>query len=1032
MLNNIISFSLKYRFVVLIAASLLTCFGMYSLRDAKYDVFPEFAPAKVEIQTEAQGLSPEQVELLVTHPLEDALNGIPGVEFMRSASIQGLSVVTLTFKGNRDIYRDRQAVAERLSGVAPKFPHGIAAPLMAPLTSSTGDLMSIGVTSKTVSLIDLRTMIDWTLKPRLLSVPGVAKIGTFGGLIKQIQIRIKPKKLIEFDLSIEDVLAAAQKVAGIRGAGFIDTPTQRIIIQSDGQLPSAEELAKTAMIRPVGNTPVSAVLGDVADVVIGSEPPLSAATVMGEPGVVLNVWAQYGANTLETTVAVDKVLNDLIPVFEAQNIIINPYLFRADNFIHTSVNNIQRALLIGALLVIVVLFFFLYDISAAFISCLAIPISLLTATGILQYFGFSLNTMTLGGLAIALGEVVDDAVIDVENVIRRLKENYSKANPEAAIKVVFDASIEVRSAVVYATFAVILVFTPVLFVSGLAGRLFAPLGIAYISAILASLVVALTVTPALSLLLLGGRTKFHEEPVVLRFFKKCYQLILIRVERSPYIVWISVLVFLVYGVTLFSRLGTDFLPKFRENHLLAHITATAGASLPQSISIGNLATAELKKLPWVRYVAQRAGRAAVDDTFGPNSSELEIDLYSENPKAPPDAAEIVRELLQKIPGAEYEVNSFLEERIEETLTGFTAPVVIEVVGKDLEVIYSKAAEISSVLEKIKGAVDIKIDSPPGTPVLSIKLRPEALLQWGFEPVAVLDVIGTAFQGTQVGQIYDGNRIIGVSVLLAEPNDPLEKLESVKTLPIRNAAGTYVPLKDLAEISEGVGRYAIAHNHAERAQTVTCDVEGRDVASFLNDAKKAIAEKISLPADTFISFSGEAEAQAQAQFELLLHSGIAAIVILLLLSIVFGNLNNLIIVVVNLPMALVGGVLAAFLSEQTVSIGMLVGFVTLFGITLRNSIMMVSHFKHLVEFEGCDWNAETARRGASERLVPIVMTALVTALGLLPLALTSTAPGHEIEGPMAIVILGGLATSTVLNLLVLPSLALKFGRFRLDC
>ena len=1027
MLNSIVQWSLRFRGIVLALSLMLFGYGLYTLAHAKYDVFPEFAAPQVEIQTEAAGLAPEQVEVLVTQPVENALNGLPGIESMRSSSVQGLSVITLVFLPSQDIYLSRQAVTERLGGLSAQLPQGVRPPTMTPLTSSTGDLMSIGITSDGLSLTELRTAADWVIKQRLLSVPGVANVGVFGGQVRQLQIQLEPGRLRRYGLGVEDILAAAQKATGIRGAGFIDTPKQRILVRTEGQALTAEQLSHVAVVQQSpSDISVNTTLGEVAQVTEGIEPPISAASVQGKPGVVMNLWTQYGANTVETTRLVDQALAELRPDLEKQGIVLSPNLFRAANFIDTAVHNVRSSLLIGGVLVIVVLFLFLYDWRTSVISCTAIPLSLLAAITVLQRMGLSLNTMTLGGLAIAIGEVVDDAVIGVENVLRRLRENRKAAHPLAAAHVILSASLEVRTAVIYATYAVCLVFVPILTMSGLAGRLFGPLGVTYILAILASLVVALTLTPALCLWALGRPTFGRKESPLAHALKERYQRLLEHVERHPRAVIAGVVVFVSLGFGSLPVQGGVFRPSFQEGHFIAHLTAAPGPCFEESLRIGTLATEELLKRDWVRSVAQRVGRASSQDTIGTNKSELEIDLKPLHSQTIDQAADGIREILTKLPLVSSEVNTFLSERIDETLSGFTSEVVINIIGNDLDVIDGKAKEVEDVLAKVSGAADVQIQSPGGTPQESVRLRPEALVRWGIVPVQALELISTAYQGESVGEVFDGNRVIDVAVVLdpARRNDP----RALGDLALRNLAGTYVPLRELADISQTTGRSEVLHQGARRVQTLTCNVAGRDLQSFIAEARQKIQSAVSFPAGTYPVFEGAAAAQSSSQHDLMVHSILALTGIVLLLSIVMGNLRNLALVLLNLPLALVGGILVILMTGRQLSMGSMVGFVTLFGITLRNSIMMISHFEHLVDVEGQTWNLETALRGASERLVPVLMTALVTALGLLPLALGKNAPGREIEGPMALVILGGLITSTVLNLLVLPTLALRYGRF----
>ena len=1023
MLAALVRFSLRFRGVVIALAALAVGYGIYVTANAKYDVFPEFATPQISIQTEAPGLSAEQVEVLVTQPIENSVNGSPGVETIRSESVQGLSLIVVNFDTRTDIYRDRQDIGERLSELAGALPAGVSAPVMTPLTSSTGDLLTIGLVSDKLDAMQLRTVADWTIVPRLLAVAGVAKASVYGGDVRQVQIQIDPAKLIAHDLAIEDVRVAAGKATGVRGGGFVDTKNQRIILRTQGESLSAQQIGAIVVAhQPQGNV----TLAQVGRVVDAARPAISDASVMARRGVVINAWAQYRANTLEATRGVEQALEQMGPALRAQGITVYPAIFRSASYIELATHNINVALILGAILVIVVLFLFLANFRAAAISCTAIPLSLLVAIIVLQRLGFSLNTLTLGGLAIAIGEVVDDAVIDVENIQRRLRENLARAERRSTFDVVFDASLEVRSAVVYATFAVALVFLPILTMSGLAGRLFAPMGLAYIFAILASLAVALTVTPALAAMLLRGGALEREERSWLAHLKTGYRSLLVRVERQPALTIGAVALVTILGLAMYPFLGKTFLPELHENHYLVHMEAAPGTSLAESARIGIIVQRELMKLPYVRYVCQRVGRAESDDVYGPQSSEIEVDLRSMTSAEARRSFDEVRATLDGIPGPAFAINTFLTERIEETLSGYTAPVVAVVVGSDLDVLDAKAQEVARVLSGLTGASEVQMKSPPGTPELVVRLRPLDVARWGFDPVDVLESVRVAYAGDTVGQIFDGNRVF--ELLLILPPELRNTIESIGALPLRSPSGTYVRLHEIADIFQRAGRATILHEAARRVQTITCGVTGRDVASFVSDARAAVLSKVSFPAGTYVEFTGAAEAEAQSRRDLVVHSGIALVGIALLLSIVMGNARNLLLLAVNLPFALMGGVAAALITNEPLSVGSMVGFVTLFGITLRNSIMMISHYEHLVDVEGETWGQEAAMRGASERLVPIVMTSIVTALGLLPLAIGRSAPGREIEGAMATVILGGLVTSTALNLLVLPTLALRYGRF----
>lgn len=699
-------------------------------------------------------------------------------------------------------------------------------------------------------------------------------------------------------------------------------------------------------------------------------------------------------------------------------------MFRPANFIEASIQNINRSLLIGGVLVIAVLFFFLANLRSALIAIAAIPVSLLAGVIVLEWFGASLNTMTLGGFAISIGVVVDDAIIGLENVWRRLRENRTCEHPKSFFSVVLDATLEVRSPIVYATFIVGAVFWPVLMMSGVNGRLFAPLGVAFILATLASLVVAITLTPALCFLLLA-RAKANE-PHYICWLKHQHHRCLEAVSQRPKTVVGATLAICVAAVAGLPYFGGEFLPEFKEGHYIIRMVTAPGTSNQASVRLGTAITHELLKNPRIRSVAQQIGRAEQgEDTIGPEFSEFHVEL---SPLAGEDGRvkNEIRAALEKFPGGTFAVTTFIEERIEEIISGGRGEVVINLFGNDLRVLDQKVEEVRQLVATISGARDVVLEAQSGSPEVTIKLRPDRLKQFGFQPVDVIEAVKTAYQGTVVAQVYDSNRVSGVTVIL----DPVSRRdpETIGSLFISNAAGTRLPLRELAEVSYTAGRYVFVHEGTLRRQQVTCDVEGRDVASFAAEVKRKIRSQVALPPGVFVAYGGTAEAQNEALQELLLHSTVAAVVIVLLLSIVFANSRNMLLVLVNVPFALAGGVLAAFLSGGSLSIGSLVGFVSLFGISMRNSILMISHYEDLVAQDRMKWGLDAAVRGATERLLPILMTALVVALGLLPIAVGSAEAGDEIEGPMAIVILGGLVTSTVLNLLVLPTLALRYGKF----
>ena len=1031
MLKLLVQFSLRFRGVVLALACVGLGYGIYVASHARLDVFPNFVQPQVTVQTEAPGLSPEQVETLITRPLESGISGLVGLESMRSESIQGLSVITVVFQEGTDIFIGRQMLGEKVSQTVGRLPLGVKPPRMTPLTSSTMDLLKIGLVSDKLSPMALRTFSDWTLKPRLLAVPGVADCKSYGGEIRQLQIQVDPDRLLAYDLALSDVLLAARSSTGVMGAGYIETENQRIIIQTEGQAITPEQLAEVAVVHTNG---VSVRLKDLGRVVEGAEPKFGDTIIMGHPGVLMTMTSQYGANTMDVTRGLEAALRELDPVFKKQGITLYPALHRPATFIEHAIRNMTSSLLLGGVLVIVVLFLFLGHFRTAFISVTAIPLSLLTAVILLDHFGVSLNTITLGGLAIAIGEVVDDAIIDVENIFRRLRENQTLSNPRSVFNVILDASLEVRSAVVYATFIVALVFVPVLTLTGLQGKFFAPLAVSYILAIMASLGVALTVTPALSYMFFARGVRSATEPRLQTWLKTSYRRILAFVAKWPLATMVVVLLICLAALTRVPALlgKGEFLPEFREGHFVLQVFAAPGTSFPEMLRLGRQISDQLLKHKHIATVEQQVGRAELgEDPWGPHRCEFHVELKPQHGEEEEKIAEDIRAILQQFPGIQFEVMTFLGDRISESISGETQPVVVSIYGDDLDVLDAKAREVARVMAAVPGASEVKVKAPPGVPHIAIRLRRDRLAQLGYRPLEVLEAVQTAYQGTVVAQSYEGNRISDVAVVLDEKSrkDP----ETIGSIHLRSTQGLRVPLRELADIYQTTGRHTILHDGARRRQTITCNPSGRDVSSFVTEAKQQIASKVKLPSGVYTVFSGEAEARAKAQQQLLLHASIAAVGILLLLTVVFTNWRNLLLVLANLPFALVGGVLAVYLGillgeGEGLNIGSLVGFVTLFGITTRNSIMMISHFEHLIREEGMTWGANAALRGASERLIPILMTALVTALGLLPLAIGSGEAGREIEGPMAMVILGGLITSTLLNLLVLPTLALRYGRF----
>lgn len=897
---------------------------------------------------------------------------------------------------------------------------------MVPLESSSGTVMTIGLTSDKHDLMELRALVDWTLSPRLLSVEGVADINVFGGHQKQLQIQIDSKKLARHGVAIDDVIAAAEQATGIMAGGYIENSNQRMMLKLSGQPMTAQQLAKVVLRNTTNG---ALLLGDVAHITTAPAPAIGGAAIAGKPAVVLMVIGQYKANTLAVTLGIEAALTEFKDGFAVDGVTLHDNLFRPANYIESSIHNIREHLLVGGSLVMLVLLLFLFNLRTALISMTAIPLSLFAALIVLLEMGVNINIMVLGGLAIALGEVIDDAIIDTENIFRRLRENAALAQPKSTMDVVFNASMEVRSSVVYASFIVMLVFVPLLTLSGVAGRMFEPLGVAYILAIFASLGVALTVTPALCHILLtrwGGLS--DKEPPLVRLLNPIYGSVLKFVSRFPRLVFSGVVAFCLVGLAILPLLGGSFLPELREGHYIIHTASVPGTSIAESLRIGGQIEKRVGEIEGVRSTSQWAGRAERGaDTFGTHYSEYEIDLDPAlNGGQQQAILDEIRDVLEAFPGINSEVNTFLTERIDETISGYTSPVVVNIYGKNLADLDHKAQQVAAVMRTIEGAADVQLRAPPGEPQIEVRLLLDKLAYWGLRPVDVMRTVQTGFEGRVVGKINEGNRIFDVVVAL--PESQRQQPKHVSALPIKTPSGVMIRLQDVAEIQQVPGRHMILHAGAQRLQTVTCNVTGRDLTSFFAELKQRVHDDVEFSADIYPEFTGAAVAQAQSREDLLAHSTLAGVAVLLLLFMALQSLRNMSLVLINLPFSVVGGVIAVLFTNGVLSIGSLVGFVTLFGITLRNSIMLVSHFQYLVVEEGLPWNAATAIRGAQERLPSILITALVTALAMLPIALNSDNPGREIMGPMASIIIGGLISSTILNLLVLPSIMLRYGRF----
>lgn len=1021
MLAAVVRASLRAPFIVVLAAFLVLMYGAATLFQAKYDVFPEFVPPQAAVQVEAPGLAPEDVERLVTQPLENAINGGAYIESFRSESIQGLSSINVTFTAGTDIFRARQLLAERIAEAALSLPAAVKTPVLTPMTSSTMDLLKLGFTSQAMSPMDLRAFVDWTVRPRLLGVPGVSRAITYGGGRREIQVQVDPLKLTALGIAFADVVTAAESATGVRGAGFVETPTERVLLTSVAAARTPQEIAEVVVTQREG---ANVRLGDVGKVVYAPEPLFGDSRVQGEPDVLVSVGSQYGANTLEVTQRVEAALAELKPVFEAQGVKVYAGLHRPANFIEVALKHVRNALLVGALLVVALLIVFLRSWRTALISFVTIPLSLLIAVVALNWLGYTLNTMTLGGLAVAIGVVVDDAIIDVENIARRTRLASQSERRSGFGMLVLNASVEVRRPIVLATLVVGLVFFPILLLPGIQGSFFAPLAAAFLLATFASLLIALTLTPALALLLM--RHAAHvSEPRWLRRLKVGQRRLVRRLIPHGRALLMGSIALGLIAILVVSRFGVELMPPFREGHFVVQLVAPAGVSLPEMTRLGERISRKTLQIEGIDTVSLQVGRAeAGEDTWSPNRAELHIELKPDLSGAEQSRIEReLREAMKGFPGVQSEIVTFLGDRISESVSGETAAVQVSVFGPDLAALDRVAEEVAAVLRTLPGAADVQFHASANVPLLTITPRVDRLAAFGLRPTDVLDSVTAAYAGVSVAQIYEGSRSTGLRVLLDEAarSDP----QSVRDLLIRTPSGRLVPLAALADVSLESGRDSILHDRGQRRQLVTLNPTTSDIVGFVNQAKATIAGKVKLPRDVYLEFGGSAEAASAATFDLITHSAVAMVIIIALLMLTFGSWRMTALVLVNAPFALVGAVIAIALTGISLSIGTLVGLVTLLGISARNSIMLMSHYEHLVRVEGRGWSRVTAQRGAKERVTPILMTAIVTGLGVLPLAVGHGEAGQEVEGPMAIVILGGLVSSTLLNLIVLPAVAVRY-------
>jgi CzcA family heavy metal efflux pump len=1028
MFRFIIGSSLKYRFLVVAVAVAMVAYGMDQLRKMPIDVFPEFAPPLVEIQTEGPGMSAEEIEELITIPLEQTLRNVPGLAVLRSSTVGAFSMVRMIFKPGSDLLLARQRVQERLALAIPNLPLSAGMPVILQPLSSTSRTLKIGITSKTMDLMDLSMVAYWTIRFRLIGVPGVANIPIWGDRIKALQVQVDPPRLRAHDVTVDQVLEAASEAldfglvrytsaAKTRIDGFIDTPNQRLVIQHvlPGHTPA--ELANVPLKLKNGK---SLRIGDVANVVWGTWPMIGDGIVNDGPGLFMIVEKLPWANTLEVTRGVEAALAEMKPGLPG--IDIDAKIFRPATFIELSISNLTKALLIGSALVVLVLVAFLFEWRVAVISLVAIPLSLVATLLVLQLQGAIINTMVLAGFVVALGSVVDDAIIDIENIVRRLRQHRKEGSTQSTLQIILEASLEIRSPIVYATLIIVLAVAPVFFMGGLAGSFFAPLALAYALALLASLVVALTVTPALALLLLRKAAIEHRESPLVPWLKRHYDVLLARTLRAPRTTYAVTGVVAVAGLSLWPLLGQSLLPSFKERDFLMHWVTIPGSSHPENVRISVRGCKELLTIPGVLNCGSHIGRAiGGDEPYGVNFTEHWISI---DPKVDYDKTlHAVEEVVDGYPGIYRDVQTYLRERIKEVLTGKSESIVVRIFGPELPVLRSVADEVKQALSGIEGLIDLHAELQKEIPQIEVKVDLAAAGRLGLKPGDVRRAASIIMSGVEVSDIHKDGKVYDVWVWSVP--EARTSLSTLRDLLIDTPDGSRVRLSEVADVSVKPAPNVIKREDFSRRIDVAANVRGRDLGSVVADVERRL-QQVKFPLGYYPQMLGEYAERQAAQKRLLGVSVIVVVAIFLLLQAAYGSWPLAALTFILLPAAMVGGVLAAYLGGGIVSLGSLVGFLTVLGIAARNGILLIHHYQHLERHEGEPFGLGLVMRGASERLSPILMTSLCTGLALLPLVISGDLPGHEIEHPMAVVIVGGLITSTLLNLFVVPALYLRYG------
>lgn len=1026
MLNKLIKFSLHNRLFVLAFALLIMIYGVYTIVNLPVDVLPDLNRPRVTIFLEANGMAPEEIETQVALPVETALNGAPGVEVVRSSSAIGIGMVFVEFDWNTDVFKARQLVAEKLQTV--ELPKGIT-PVMGPISSVMGQIMLIGISSDTTSPADLRTLADFTIRRRLMSIKGISQVIPIGGERKQYQILISSVKLKQFNLSIDDIDNALLLTNQNTTGGFFDQYGSEVLIRNIGRANTLDDLKNTVVANKDG---LPVLLSQVADVKFGGAIKRGDASINGKPAVILTVEKQPGASTIDLTNEVEKALIELQQTLP-KDVILNSKIFQQKSFIVNSLNNVEEALRDGFILVIIILFLFLLNFRTTLITLTAIPLSLITTAIIFKLFDISINTLTLGGLAIAIGELVDDAIVDVENVHRRLKENWKSLNPKPTLKVVYDASSEVRNSIVYATIIVVLVFIPLFSMQGIEGKIFAPLGVAYITSIVASLIVSLTVTPALCSYLLGTKPKKekeHDESAMVRWLKKQdIKLLHFGLNRPKQIIAVAVFL-IVASLSIVPFFGTEFLPPFNEGSFTINLATPAGTSLEESNKIGVMAEKLMLKVPEVEFVSRRTGRAELDEHVEPvSNSEIEVELKENPERSRDEILAAIRKELTILQGVSVNIGQPISHRLDHLLSGVRAQVAIKLFGNDLNDLRNNAGKIKETISKIEGVVDAQIEKQVLVPQLVIKVNREALQRYGIQAGKIAEDLEVFYNGKVTGQILDGQK--SFDILLRATDEERTNIEKIRNTLISTPSGNLIPLQQVAEIEYTNAINSVYHENTQRRIVISCNVQDRDLGSTVTEIQSKIKTEVPLQQGNFIKYGGQFESQQEASKLIGILSIFAFLGIFLVLYSHFKSSRIVIQIMLNIPLALIGSVMAVMLTGGTFSIATLVGFITLTGIASRNGIMMISHYIHLIEHEGETFGKEMIIRGSLERLVPVLMTALVAALALIPLTLDAQASGKEILYPVAVVILGGLISSTLLDMIVTPVVFYLFGQKALE-